>query len=120
MPEQGMPWKVSSVMEEKLRFVFDYERDEQTMTDLCAGYGIARETGYVWPRRYRERGVAGLRRMGSADVSLDAGAEGNVSVVVAHEVAARGAITEVLRLAGDFSVHLYSHRGNRDQASDAM
>lgn len=47
-------------MEEKLRFVFDYERDEQTMTELCEGYGIARETGYVWLRRYRERGVAGL------------------------------------------------------------
>jgi hypothetical protein len=33
-----MPWKVSSVMEEKLRFVFEYERDEQTMTELkCQG-----------------------------------------------------------------------------------
>ena len=47
-------------MEEKLRFVFDYERDEQTMTELCERYGIARETGYVWLRRYRERGVGGL------------------------------------------------------------
>jgi hypothetical protein len=25
-----MPWKASSVMEEKLRFVFDYEREEPT------------------------------------------------------------------------------------------
>ena len=30
------------------------------MTELCARSGIARETGYVWLRRYRERGVAGL------------------------------------------------------------
>jgi hypothetical protein len=30
-----MPWKASSVMEEKVRFVVDYERDEQTMTELC-------------------------------------------------------------------------------------
>ena len=50
-------------MEEKLRFVFDYERDEQTMTELCEGYGIARETGYVWLRRYRERGVGGLAEL---------------------------------------------------------
>jgi transposase InsO family protein len=55
-----MPWKTSSVMEEKLRFVFDYERDEQNMTELCQRYGIARETGYLWLRRYRAAGLAGL------------------------------------------------------------
>jgi putative transposase len=47
-------------MEEKLRFVFEYERDEQTMTELCQRYGITRETGYVRLRRYRALGVAGL------------------------------------------------------------
>ncbi|MBZ5598562.1 MAG: helix-turn-helix domain-containing protein, partial [Acidobacteriia bacterium] len=54
-----MPWRASSVMEEKVRFVVDYERDEQTMTELCERYGIARETGYVWLRRYRQSGMAG-------------------------------------------------------------
>jgi len=53
-------------MEEKLRFVFDYERDEQTMTELCQRYGIARETGYVWLRRYRALGVAGLVELNRA------------------------------------------------------
>ena len=53
-------------MEEKLRFVFDYERDEETMSELCARYGIARETGYVWLRRYRERGVNGLVELNRA------------------------------------------------------
>lgn len=48
-------------MEEKLRFVFEYERDEPTMTELCRRYGIARETGYVWLRRYRQSGIAGLK-----------------------------------------------------------
>jgi transposase InsO family protein len=47
-------------MEEKARFVFEYERDEQTMTELCAGFGIARETGYVRLRRYQKDGVEGL------------------------------------------------------------
>ncbi len=36
-------------MDEKLRFVF-----------LCQRYEITRETGYVWLRRYRRAGVAGL------------------------------------------------------------
>lgn len=51
-------------MEEKVRFVFDYERDEESMTDLCRRYGIARETGYVWLRRYRLRGIEGLVELG--------------------------------------------------------
>jgi putative transposase len=47
-------------MEEKLRFVYEYERDELTMRELCQRFGISRETGYVWLRRYRSDGVAGL------------------------------------------------------------
>jgi transposase InsO family protein len=30
------------------------------MTELCQRYAIARETGYVWLRRYRQTGAAGL------------------------------------------------------------
>ncbi|MGA8744019.1 MAG: helix-turn-helix domain-containing protein [Terracidiphilus sp.] len=55
-----MPWRVSSVREEKLRFVYEYERDEATMRELCGRYGISRETGYVWLRRYRQHGARGL------------------------------------------------------------
>ena len=47
-------------MEEKLRFVFELESGEHTVTELCQQYEIARETGYVWLRRYRQFGVAGL------------------------------------------------------------
>src|SRR6266849_5702641 len=58
--KERMPWKTSSVMEEKLRFVFELESGEHTVTELCQQYEIARETGYVWLRRYRQFGVAGL------------------------------------------------------------
>ena len=47
-------------MEEKLRFVFEYDSGQHTMTELCQRYAIARETGYVWVRRYRQAGVPGL------------------------------------------------------------
>ena len=30
------------------------------MTELCQRFEIARETGYVWLRQYRQAGVAGL------------------------------------------------------------
>jgi putative transposase len=47
-------------MEEKLRFMVEYELGERSMRELCERYGIARETGYVWLRRYRELGIEGL------------------------------------------------------------
>jgi transposase InsO family protein len=61
-----MAWKTSSVMDEKLRFVFEYERDEQTMAELCASFGICRDTGYVWLRRYRQDGIDGLLELNRA------------------------------------------------------
>lgn len=61
-----MAWKTSSVMDEKLRFVFEYERCEDTMTELCSRFGVSRETGYVWLRRYRQQGVAGLVELNRA------------------------------------------------------
>ncbi|MGB8494397.1 MAG: helix-turn-helix domain-containing protein [Candidatus Acidiferrum sp.] len=55
-----MPWKVSSVMEEKLRFILEYEAGEEPMTELCQRYDISRETGYLTLRRYRLLGSGGL------------------------------------------------------------
>ncbi len=61
-----MPWRASSVMEEKLRFVYEYERDEESMRELCSRFAISRETGYVWLRRYRQQGAAGLVELNRA------------------------------------------------------
>ncbi len=55
-----MPWKVSSVMEEKLRFIVEYESGDDAMSELCQRYGISRETGYVLLRRYHAYGLRGL------------------------------------------------------------
>ena len=40
-----MPWKASSVMEERLRFVARLLEGEP-MSDLCREFGISRKTGY--------------------------------------------------------------------------
>ena len=53
-----MPWKASSVMEEKLRFILEYEAGEESMTELCQRYDISRETGYLTLRRYRMAGAS--------------------------------------------------------------
>ncbi len=57
----GMPWRTSGVMDET-HAVCDGSRTRRTFDQrLCRIYGVARETGYVWLRRYREAGVEGLR-----------------------------------------------------------
>jgi hypothetical protein len=40
-----MPWKASSVMEERLHFVARL-LDGKAMTDVCRDFGVSRKTGY--------------------------------------------------------------------------
>ena len=62
-----MPWKVTDVLEERTRFVLEYDSGSFTMAELCRIYGIARKTGYQWVERYEVEGLAGLedRRSGA-------------------------------------------------------
>jgi putative transposase len=55
-----MPWKESSVMDERLRFVEDVYRGVASMSELCARYGISRTAGYDTLARFAAQGVAGL------------------------------------------------------------
>src|SRR5262249_55723599 len=50
--EGVMPWKASSVMEERLRFVARL-LDGDAMTDVCREFGISRKTGYKIFDRYK-------------------------------------------------------------------
>src|SRR6266568_294957 len=54
-----MPWKASSVMEERLRFVARL-LDGEAMTEVCREFGISRKTGYKIFDRYKEHGLAAL------------------------------------------------------------
>ena len=51
-----MPWRESSVVEERLRFVVVASRKEHRFTELCHEFGISRQTGYTWLKRYAEGG----------------------------------------------------------------
>jgi hypothetical protein len=62
-PEGGgeeMPWKESSVMDERMRFVIRL-KDGETMASLCREFGISRKTGYKIFDRYEQCGLEGLR-----------------------------------------------------------
>src|ERR1035437_8608368 len=57
-----MPWKVSGVVEQRQRFLREYETGEWTMTELCRAYEISRPTGYALWHRYGNEGEAGLEK----------------------------------------------------------
>jgi transposase InsO family protein len=56
-----MGWKVSNVIEQRMRFVNAYASGNGSMAELCREYGISRETGYKWVERYEQEGWQGLQ-----------------------------------------------------------
>ena len=55
-----MVWRETGIMDERLRFVVDCLSGDETMSALCADYGISRKSGYKWLGRYHEFGPEGL------------------------------------------------------------
>jgi transposase InsO family protein len=56
---KAMPWKESSVMDERMRFVIRL-KDGESMASLCREFGISRKTGYKIFERYEQCGLEGL------------------------------------------------------------
>ena len=55
----GMPWRETSVTEERLRFVAR-RLEGEAMSDLCREFGISRKTGYKIFNRYKDHGILAL------------------------------------------------------------
>jgi putative transposase len=55
-----MPWRQSSPVTERLRFVQDVAKGQDSFAELCHRYGISRKTGYQWWQRFADEGVMGL------------------------------------------------------------
>ncbi len=53
-----MPWKVTNVLEQRISFVVRALHGQESMSALCREFGISRQTGYRWLKRYREIGSA--------------------------------------------------------------
>lgn len=54
-----MPWKVSHLVSERMKFVLRLEQGEN-MSTLCREFGISRKTGYKFLERYKIHGIEGL------------------------------------------------------------
>jgi transposase InsO family protein len=55
-----MPWKEQRVMSEKLQFIEKAAAPGANISALCQEYGVSRQTGYKWLRRFRADGYPGL------------------------------------------------------------
>ena len=51
-----MPWKEVNPMELRKQFITDWRRGTRTVMELCALYGISRQTAYKWIERYELAG----------------------------------------------------------------
>jgi putative transposase len=56
-----MPWQETCVMDERMAFIVDWQREEMTIADLCRFYGVSRKTGYKWIERFEAEGMDGLK-----------------------------------------------------------
>lgn len=55
-----MPWKETCVMDERLKFIGEYLKQERSMSALCKEFNISRKTGYKLVHRYVMEGFYGL------------------------------------------------------------
>ncbi|UCC79752.1 MAG: IS481 family transposase [Candidatus Zixiibacteriota bacterium] len=59
-----MPWKTTSVMEERIKFVVRALRPGVNFSGLCREFGVSRRTGYRWLDRFMEAGnILGIREL---------------------------------------------------------
>ena len=55
-----MPWKETSPMNERVKFVAAMLEAEETFGEICERFGISRKQGYKWKERYEAGGVRAL------------------------------------------------------------
>src|SRR5688572_18649758 len=57
-----MPWQETLLMDQRVQFIADYQRDVFDVAELARRYGISRKTAYKWIDRYGVGGPAGPGR----------------------------------------------------------
>jgi transposase InsO family protein len=55
-----MPWKESTIMSERSKFIEQAKVEGTNMSALCRELGISRKTGYKWLKREQEGGAGGI------------------------------------------------------------
>jgi transposase InsO family protein len=61
-----MPWKESSAVEQRKAFIAACQTGEESVAELCRQYGVSRQTGFKWRKRFADGGEAGLEEKSRA------------------------------------------------------
>ena len=58
-----MPWKDTTIMEQKIEFICEWRTGKYTITELCRCFGISRPTAYKIIARFEKEGYEGLKKL---------------------------------------------------------
>jgi len=58
-----MPWKETTIMEQKIEFICEWRTGKHTITELCKSFEISRPTAYKIIARFEQEGYEGLREL---------------------------------------------------------
>jgi transposase-like protein len=61
-----MPWKETTVMEQKIEYITEWRSGQFAITELCRAFGISRTTAYKYINRFQEKGIEGLYELNRA------------------------------------------------------
>jgi putative transposase len=99
---RAMGWAETNPVDERRRFIMDYESGQWSMTELCARYGVARKTGYARLERYRAEGEAAFTDRSRAPRSCPHRTpEAIEELIVAQRKAVRWGARKLLRTLRD-------------------
>jgi putative transposase len=74
----NMPWQESRAVEQRMKFVLEYESSAESFSALCARYEVSRVSGYKWLERYEEEGMDGLWEWSRAPHHIGHGLSGSM------------------------------------------
>ncbi len=58
-----MPWKETTIMEQKIEFICEWRTGKYSITELCRSFEISRPTAYKIITRFENEGYEGLREL---------------------------------------------------------
>jgi transposase len=58
----AMPWKETTIMEQKIEFICEWRTGKYSITELCRAFEISRPTAYKIIARFENEGYEGLQR----------------------------------------------------------
>jgi putative transposase len=85
-----MVWTETNPVNERRRFIADHASGHWTMTDLCARYGISRNTGHVLVRRFALEGESAFEERSRAPKACPHRTPDELEALIIAERKARG------------------------------